>query len=285
MAGNDRRRRRDGPPDERLGGRAVRRRTRSSRNAAPTDRLAQAFQALVPDTDRQRQLLALARDRGRRHPSSGRKQPSRSCGRRSKAMLTSYSDEKFVSDAIRARAVGARARAVDVEATSDDPPERVTAWLATVSDGALRGLDHACCSRSARHRGGRPRAGATSRETVITHAEDLVRVGYFDQALAARRSGRRPRRPRVEARKPHGARRARAARARRDDAARRRSSCASADDEGYERFKRLCARHRDRGDRAAGRSAVERTGRAVAAPAARHPRRVRRGRDASRCSS
>jgi hypothetical protein len=97
-------------------------------------------------------------------------------------MLTSYSDEKFVSDAYARELSGARARALDVEATSDDPPERVSGWLATVSDASLRDLDSLLLADLLRieEDGARWRDIA---ETVITHAEDLVRVGYFDQAL------------------------------------------------------------------------------------------------------
>ena len=49
----------------------------------PTDRLAQAFHALVPDTDRQRQLLSLAQAGGRGVGARARRRRSRTCGRRS----------------------------------------------------------------------------------------------------------------------------------------------------------------------------------------------------------
>ena len=99
-------------------------------------------------------------------------------------MLTSYSDEKFVSDAYARELSGARARAVDVEATSDDPPERI-------ADVARRRwptrrcatLDHLLLADLLRIEEDAARAGATSPRRSIAHAEDLVRVGYFDQAL------------------------------------------------------------------------------------------------------
>ena len=99
------------------------------------------------------------------------------------AMLTSYSDEKFVSDAYARELSGARARAVDVEAASDDPPERIAGWLATVADASLRNARHAAARRPASASRRTRRAGATSPRPSIAHAEDLVRVGYFDQAL------------------------------------------------------------------------------------------------------
>jgi HEAT repeats/PBS lyase HEAT-like repeat len=147
----------------------------------PTDRLAQAFHALVPDSDRQRQLLSLAQ--GEVAASElGQEAAFQDLWQKVEAMLTSYSDEKFVSDAYARELSGARARALDVEATSDDPPERVTAWLATVADASLRDLDSLLLADLLRieEDGARWRDIA---ETVITHAEDLVRVGYFDQAL------------------------------------------------------------------------------------------------------
>ena len=56
-------------------------------------------------------------------------------------MLTPYSDEKFVSDAYARELTGARRRRVEVEGVSDDPPERVAAWLGTWRRRALRALD------------------------------------------------------------------------------------------------------------------------------------------------
>lgn len=146
-----------------------------------TDRLAQAFHALVPDSDRQRQLLSLAQSEVAAS-ELGQEAAFQDLWEKVEAMLTSYSDEKFVSDAYARELSGARARALDVEASSDDPPERVAAWLATVADASLRNLDLLLLSDLLRieEDGARWRDIA---ETVITHAEDLVRVGYFDQAL------------------------------------------------------------------------------------------------------
>jgi HEAT repeat protein len=147
----------------------------------PTDRLAQAFQALVPDTDRQRQLLSLAQSEVA-SSELGQEAAFQDLWQKVEAMLTSYSDEKFVSDAYARELSGARARAVDVEASSDDPPERVAGWIATVADASLRNLDMLLLADLLRieEDGARWRDIA---ETVITHAEDLVRVGYIDQAL------------------------------------------------------------------------------------------------------
>src|SRR5436190_2075261 len=147
----------------------------------PTDRLAQAFQGLVPDADRQRQLLALAQDEVA-SSELGQEAAFQDLWQKVEAMLTSYSDEKFVSDTYARELSGARARAVELDATSDDPPERVAEWIATVADASLRNLDSLLLSDLLRieEDGARWRDIA---ETVIAHAEDLVRVGYIDQAL------------------------------------------------------------------------------------------------------
>jgi HEAT repeat protein len=147
----------------------------------PTDRLAQAFHALVPDADRQRQLLAIAQPEVAAS-EVGQEAAFQDLWQKVEAMLTSYSDEKFVSDGYARELSGARARAVDVEAASDDPPERVAEWLSTVADASLRDLDRMLLGDLLRieEDGARWRDVA---ETVITHAEDLVRVGYFEPAL------------------------------------------------------------------------------------------------------
>lgn len=56
-------------------------------------------------------------------------------------MLTSYSDEPFVSQEYARELSGARRQAIDVERVSDDPPERIQAWLSTITDHAVKDLD------------------------------------------------------------------------------------------------------------------------------------------------
>jgi hypothetical protein len=147
----------------------------------PTDRLAEAFQALVPDVDRQRQLLSLAHEEVA-GSELGQEAAFQELWEKVETMLTSYSDEKYVSDAYAKELSFARARAVDVEALSDDPPERVAAWLETVTDGALRALDHLLLRDLLEIEQDVARWRDVA-DTAIAHAEDLVRVGYFDQAL------------------------------------------------------------------------------------------------------
>jgi len=145
-----------------------------------TTRLAHAFQALVPEMDRQRQLLGLAQDEVA-GSELGRDQAFAELWERVEGMLTSYSDADYVSSQYGRELSGARARAVEVEQTSDDPPDRIAGWLGTVNDSALRALDHQLLTDLLLIEAD-PARWRDIAETVVGHAEDLVRVGYFDQA-------------------------------------------------------------------------------------------------------
>lgn len=105
-----------------------------------TDRLAQAFEALVPEFDRKERLLDVAKAEAGQSPL-GQETGFEDLWQSAASMLTSYSDKGYVSDAYARELSGARSQALDVERVSDDPPERVQGWLATVADGALRQLD------------------------------------------------------------------------------------------------------------------------------------------------
>ena len=74
----------------------------------------------MPDADRQRQLLALAQAEVAAS-ELGQEAAFQDLWQKVEAMLTSYSDEKFVSDAYARELSGARARAVDVEALERRP--------------------------------------------------------------------------------------------------------------------------------------------------------------------
>ena len=105
-----------------------------------TRRLAEAFSALVPDIDSRRQLLSLAEHRVSESPV-GTEEDFPDVWRRTEEMLTSYRDEQYVGAEYARELSGTKAQAADVERVSDDPPERVRGWLATVSDDAVRQLD------------------------------------------------------------------------------------------------------------------------------------------------
>jgi hypothetical protein len=145
-----------------------------------SSRLAEAFEALVPEVERKRQLLSLAEQKVTQSPL-GSEETFEQMWARVEDMLTSYSDKKFVSDDYGAELSSARANAIDIEQATDDPPERVSSWLTTVGDSALRGLDVQLLldlltieADSARWR--------DLAETTVTHADDLARAGLNDVA-------------------------------------------------------------------------------------------------------
>lgn len=112
-----------------------------ARDGGATARLAEAFQALVPDGDRRRDLLELARREAEALPIGG--QPGfPEIWQSAAELLTSYSDSRYVSDEYGRELSTARSHAIEVERVSDDPPERVSSWLATVSDDQVPRLDH-----------------------------------------------------------------------------------------------------------------------------------------------
>ena len=143
-------------------------------------RLAHAFQALVPDADRQRHLMGLAQEEVAQS-ELGQEASFGELWQRVETMVTSYSDENFVSAGYARELLAAQTKPVEIEQTSDDPPERIGAWLTTVSDANLRGLDHLLL-RDLLTIEQDPARWRDVADTAAAHAEDLVRVGYFDQA-------------------------------------------------------------------------------------------------------
>ena len=106
-----------------------------------TERLAHAFEALVPESERKEQLIELAEHKARA-TALGKETSFEELWKAATEMLTSYSDKKYVSDEYGRELSGARTRAVEVERVSDDPPERVQSWLETISDPEIWELDN-----------------------------------------------------------------------------------------------------------------------------------------------
>jgi hypothetical protein len=201
-----------------------------------TERLAQAFQTLVPEIDRQRQLLALA-EQEVAASEVGQDENFAELWTSVETMMTSYSDASFVSDEYARELSTARTRAIEVEAISDDPPERIATWVGTVGDEELRQLDLQLLVDllSIERDASRWRDVA---DTVAAHADDLVRVGHFDDAWrlvdaiateAQAGIGRGPSAQEALLRFGHGAMMKHVGKHLR-----------SANDEEFDRFKRLC---------------------------------------------
>ena len=114
-----------------------------ARENGASERLAQALQLLVPDLDRKERLIDLAKQEAEQSPL-GRQAGFEELWESAANMLASYSDESFVSAEYARELSGAQKQAVDVERVSDDPPERIKKWLATVdNDAAIKALDFA----------------------------------------------------------------------------------------------------------------------------------------------
>ncbi|MGH9331608.1 MAG: HEAT repeat domain-containing protein, partial [Vicinamibacterales bacterium] len=146
----------------------------------PSDRLAQAFEALVPDVDRKRTLLSIAEQQVEASPL-GQEANFDELWSNVENMLTSYTDESYVPSDYARELSGSRGRAVDVEKTADDPPERVAGWVATVSDAAIRGLD-AQLLQDLLTIEQDPARWRDIAETVVAYIDDMARIGQLDTA-------------------------------------------------------------------------------------------------------
>jgi len=146
-----------------------------------TDRLAQAFQTLVRDSDQQQRLLALAHDDAAASPLGQTEGFEDVWNHVAQKLLTSYSDASYVSDAYGRELSAARTQALEVEHVSDDPPERVSGWLGTIATSALRALDLTLLKDLLRIEADEERWGDLM-APVVSLVEDLLLVGDFDAA-------------------------------------------------------------------------------------------------------
>jgi len=105
-----------------------------------SDRLALAFEALVPEHDRKERLLDLAKEAAAESPLGG-EAGFENLWKGAAEMLMSYSDKPFVSAEYGRELSGTRLQATELERLNDDPEERQQAWKNSVSDEAIRSLD------------------------------------------------------------------------------------------------------------------------------------------------
>ncbi len=105
-----------------------------------TGRLAQAFEALVPDTDRRGEVLDAARDEVAAS-ALGEESGFEELWQNAASMLMNYSDKPYVSAEYARELSDARSQAIEVDRVSDDPPERIEAWLHSVGEDSVRQLD------------------------------------------------------------------------------------------------------------------------------------------------
>ncbi|HEY0284222.1 MAG TPA: HEAT repeat domain-containing protein, partial [Vicinamibacterales bacterium] len=146
-----------------------------------TTRLAQAFQALVPDNDRRPGLLEIAQSQVAESPL-GQSEGFADMWKNAADMLTSYSDKQFVSEDYARELTGARTQALEVERVSDDPPERIGSWVTSVSAAEVRALDLRLLVDLLTIETDPERwKGVTI--PAVSHLEDLLLVGDFEGAL------------------------------------------------------------------------------------------------------
>ena len=146
-----------------------------------TTRLAQAFQALVPDNDRRPGLLEIAREQVAQSPL-GQAEGFLDMWKNASDMLTSYSDEQFVSESYARELSGARTQALEVERVSDDPPDRIGSWVTSVGAAEVRALDLRLLLDLLTIEADPERWKAVT-IPVVSHIEDLLLVGDFEGAI------------------------------------------------------------------------------------------------------
>jgi len=147
-----------------------------------TDRLAVAFQALVKEKEDRTRLLALAHEDVAESPLGNTDGFEGVWNHVAEKLLTSYSDKPYVSEEYGRELSSTGTQAIDVEQTSDDPPERVSAWLSTVATSVLRALDLTLVLDLLRIEESDDRWGELM-TPVVALIEDLLLVGDFDAAV------------------------------------------------------------------------------------------------------
>jgi HEAT repeat protein len=146
-----------------------------------TVRLAEAFQALVPDETRRESVLELVKQQLGSSPLGATRDFERLWSR-VEEMLASYSDRAYVTEAYNRELTAARGQAMEIERLSDDPPERVAAWVSTVSDAYVRTLDLQLLLDLLEVEQD-PFHWRNLIAFVVPHIEDVVLIGDFEAAL------------------------------------------------------------------------------------------------------
>jgi len=116
-----------------------------ARDQGASERLAEALHALLPSQERKGHVVEMARAEALESAlgqESGFEELWANVANTvmSYSML-SYSDQSWISEPYGKELSAAKKQAIEVERVSDDPPERVQAWIATVTGSALEQLD------------------------------------------------------------------------------------------------------------------------------------------------
>ncbi len=110
-----------------------------------SERLAHALQSLAPEQEHKGRIVELAKleaTQGELGADPGFEQLWQNVTNMVMSYsMASYSDESYVSADYAKELSSTKQQAIEVERIADDPPERVYAWTATVSEPALDQLD------------------------------------------------------------------------------------------------------------------------------------------------
>ena len=110
-----------------------------------SERLAHALESLAPAPERKGHIVELAKAEAMRGELGADPGFERLWENVTNTVmsysLVSYSDESYVSAQYAKELSGTKQQAIEVERIADDPPDRVQAWTATVSEPALDQLD------------------------------------------------------------------------------------------------------------------------------------------------
>lgn len=145
-----------------------------------TRRLADVFHCLVRTQEDRHAALDLAREELEQLPLAS--EPGfKELWERTAELLGSQPDRSWVSQAYDHEISSVRLQAVDMDKIADDPPERVAAWLDTVTTTALRALDVQLLLDFLRLDLSPQRWRETAR-AVVAHVDDLILIGDFTAA-------------------------------------------------------------------------------------------------------
>jgi HEAT repeat protein len=145
-----------------------------------TTRLAEAFRSLAQNAERQKAIAGLTRQE-LKYSVLGGTPEFYTLWSHVEHLLLSYSDHAFVSEEYNIELSNVRAQAFEVERVPDDPPERISRWLTTVSDAALRALDiQLLCDLLVVEPDGN--RWQELLDVVVRHVDDLVLIADFVSA-------------------------------------------------------------------------------------------------------
>jgi hypothetical protein len=150
-------------------------------DSGATDRLVQAFQTLVRDTEERERLVTMVHSEVAASTFGSTEGFETAWNGVAQKLMTSYSDKPYVSQEYARQLSLARTRAIDIEHTGDDPPERLSTWINSVATSALRALDLTLLLDLLNIESD-DRKWAALTPTVVGMLEDLLLVGDFEAA-------------------------------------------------------------------------------------------------------